>query len=90
MENKATEFYTELVLVTIFSLVTANIWVHFIKEIINKYFSNSIILLFGVSLVLTLASILVLSHWFGDKVNTDKEIQKIKDERYYKNTKIHN
>jgi hypothetical protein len=68
------DFYTEVIAVTIFSLVSASIWIEMIKNIISVYFLNDITILLIFGVILTITSIFCLHYFFSEnEPNGDTE-----------------
>ena len=70
MPKRGSKFYTELVIVTVLSLVAAHGWNRWIGEVINKYYPGELSMHLIFALVATCLAILTLSALFSNKEDT--------------------
>nr|QBK86530.1 MAG: hypothetical protein LCMAC102_03250 [Marseillevirus LCMAC102] len=74
MSNKRNlHFYTELVLVTVLSLIAANSWVRFLSQTLDYYFPRSLVVDLIVSIIMTIVAIYVLHLVFSARFADEKE-----------------
>lgn len=76
---KDSKFYTELIITTVLSLVSASLWITWTKGMIRTHFKSSPTAVFGIALCTTLLAIFCLqyvakSHRSNDMENIDKKI----------------
>lgn len=67
MPRRNFQFYAELVLVTVLSLVAANAWVRWISQSLNYFFPGSLKVDFIVAIVMTAVAVWVLHLIFSDR-----------------------
>ena len=67
MPRRSFQFYAELVLVTILSLVAANAWVRWMIQSLDRFFPGSLKVDFIVAVVMTIVAVWVLHMIFSDK-----------------------
>ena len=71
---KGSMFYTELVCVTIFSLLASSIWIELVKRIITTHFNDNFVAIFIMGLIMALIAIFFLNFMFSNvKKDTEKE-----------------
>jgi len=58
MPRRNFQFYAELVLVTVLSLVAANAWVRWMSQSLNRFFPASLKVDFIVAVVMTIVAVL--------------------------------
>ena len=81
MPQRNFKFYTELVLVTVLSLISATLWVRWITHSLNKYYPDSPTVDFITSVIVTLIAIFVLNWAFGKQGNTLNSVIDKDDEK---------
>ena len=59
-------FYSELVIVTVLSLVAANIWIRWLTTGLNRYFPGSLMVDFIVAIIMTIVAIVALHIAFSN------------------------
>lgn len=65
-DNERTiKFYTEIVSVTVLSLIAANIWIKISYELLNRYFPGQILHQTIVAMLITLAIVFILYYSFA-------------------------
>jgi len=86
MPGRDFKFYTELVLVTVLSLVAANAWIRVLKQILNHYYPNSITVDVITAIVMTGIAIGILHMIFSKKESPyqEKEVPDIIHHTYRK------
>jgi len=67
MTEKSLQFYTELVLVTVLSLVAAKAWYHWFIRFLNSYIGKSVHVDFLAAIILTVIAIFGLHILFAKK-----------------------
>jgi len=65
MPKKNIKFYSEVVLVTILSLVAANVWIKFVTKTIKNKYGNDLTVYLLVAIAATLFAILILNFGFS-------------------------
>ena len=58
--NRNISFYSELVIVTVLSLVAANVWIRWLTTGLNRYFPGSLTVDFIVGIIMTIIAIVAL------------------------------
>lgn len=69
MPTRNIKFYSELVLVTVLSLIAANAWVRLLMGSLQRFFPNSLTADFFAAVVMTFVAVVVL-HLIFSKQNT--------------------
>jgi len=62
--KRSLKFYSELVLVTVLSLVAANTWIRLLTKSLDRYFPGSLIVDFLVAVIATIFAIYILNMVF--------------------------
>jgi hypothetical protein len=65
MSKKDTRVYSEVVVITIVSLVAANAWIRWLSATLNEFYPGSLKADFFVSVIITIAAIFLLNVFFG-------------------------
>jgi hypothetical protein len=78
MPERNLRFYSELVIVTVLSLVAANAWVRLLTQTLNRYYPGSLIVDLLVAIIITAVAVFVLHTFFSDRNNASTD----KDEEY--------
>lgn len=73
-EKKDVQFYTELVVVTVVALVTANVWIDFLQQTIQRFYPHNLTVLFISASILTVAAVFLLHQLFGKRKNKNDAI----------------
>lgn len=74
MPRRNLQFYTELVVVTVLSLVAANSWIRLVTEGLNRFYPGSLKVDFFVAVITTLIAVMVLNAIFADdKSNKERD-----------------
>lgn len=73
--NRNLRFYTELVIVTVLSLVAANAWIYIMRKFLDRYSENNFVIETIVAIVLTLVAVGVLHYFFksGESFYVDEK-----------------
>lgn len=72
MAERPIRFYTEIILLTILSLVSATGWINFSTATLNSYYPDSIKAKFLFALGITILSITLLYLIFSNSTKNDK------------------
>lgn len=70
--SRSIQFYTEIVFVTVLSLVAANAWIRVLYVVEDRYFPNNLGMDILVSILLTLAAIFLLYIGFSYYKKTEQ------------------
>ncbi|MFW9930721.1 MAG: hypothetical protein ACFFD1_15130 [Candidatus Thorarchaeota archaeon] len=66
-------FYTELITVSILSLLASSMWIRWIKQYLDRHFPNNVTIDFFVSLLLTFFAIYILNTAFSTEEDLEKK-----------------
>lgn len=78
MARRDFKFYSELVLVTVLSLVAANAWVRWMNQSLNYFYPKSLRVDFIVAVVMTCVAVWVLHVTFSEEPSNSSEDEKSK------------
>lgn len=71
MPRRNLQFYSELVIVTVLSLVAANSWIRWITQTLNHFYPGSLRVDFFVALLTTILAVVILNSIFADADDAD-------------------
>lgn len=75
--RKNVKFYTEIVFVTVLSLVASSVWIEWMKYILYNYFNDNPYAVLIIALVITGLAIILLNYLFStEKHNSDEDQKK--------------
>ncbi len=80
-KKRGLKFYSELIIVTVLSLLAASLWIEFTKGMVISHFGNMPAAWFGTAFVVSLVAIWFLNLLFSDPA-MGKESEDQKEERY--------
>lgn len=72
MARRNLQFYSELVIVTVLSLVAANSWIRWITQTLNHFYPGSLRVDFFVALLTTILAVVILNSIFADDDTEDR------------------
>lgn len=73
IEKRDFSFYSELVLVTVLSIVSAGAWTNFIEIFLNKYYPSDIKISLIIALLISLVTIIILKFFFSQRKPQSKK-----------------
>ena len=65
LRSKDSSFYIEIIVITVLSLVVANLWIRLLTESLNKYFAHRLMIDFIVAILVTFLAVIVVTNLFG-------------------------
>lgn len=77
MVKKDLQFYTELVVVTVLSLIAANLWIKVFSTYMEKYWKGNMIMYVFVGSLVSVFAIFLLNVFFSNEFNEDEKDKKI-------------
>jgi hypothetical protein len=77
-KRRGMRFYAEMIIVTVLSLVAANLWIEYVKGFILRNFPNDPAALIIAALIITFVAIALLHILFSDLPKGEEGYKKIK------------
>jgi len=73
------KFFAELILLSIFSIVTAGLWLDWVRAAITVHFEDHPYVVLGLALTMTLVGILAMQSFFANYLGAKDDKEKVEN-----------